>query len=63
MKLNFINYSGSLVPNTVNELSYIKKEIDFNLFLYWCPHRDSNADQLLRKEIFYPLNYRDMDGE
>jgi hypothetical protein len=25
----------------------------------WCPRRESNPDPLFRKQLFYPLNYKD----
>ena len=25
----------------------------------WCPHQESNLDLILRRNLFYPLNYRD----
>jgi len=30
---------------------------------FWCPRRDSNAELLLRTELFYPLNYGDEEGK
>jgi hypothetical protein len=30
--------------------------------LAWCPRRDSNAELLLRTELFYPLNYGGEEG-
>lgn len=30
--------------------------------IIWYPHYDSNVDLLLRTEMFYPLNYRDLEG-
>src|SRR4029079_3788466 len=39
-------------------IAFRAKNRGMPVWLYeWCPHQDSNADLLLRTELFYPLNY------